>query len=75
MPLPEEIKEKVLQKVGNKALAQKAFEYVKVVKMPDGSLYVKEEFNDINNHALWFMVLAVVNYAQRLLRGEDIDDI
>ncbi|SNZ14481.1 hypothetical protein [Hydrogenobacter hydrogenophilus] len=75
MPLPEEIKEKILQKVKNKALAQKAFEYVKVVKMPDGSLYVKEEFNDTDHHALWFMVLAVVNYAQRLLRGEELDDI
>jgi len=75
MPLPDEIKEKILRKVGNKALAQKAFEYVKVVKGEDGNMYVKEEFNDMNNHALMFMVLAVVNYAQRLLRGEEIDDL
>ena len=73
MPLPEEIKEKILQKVSNKALALKAFEYIKLVKREDGTLWVKEEFEDINNHALWFMVLACVNYAQRILKGEDID--
>ena len=73
MPLPEEIKEKILQKVSNKALALKAFEYIKLVKRGDGSIWVKEEFEDINNHALWFMVLACVNYAQRILKGEDID--
>lgn len=73
MPLPEEIKEKILQKVSNKALTLKAFEYIKLVKREDGTLWVKEEFEDINNHALWFMVLACVNYAQRILKGEDID--
>lgn len=72
-PVPEEIKQKILQKVSNKALALKAFEYIKVVKKEDGSLWVKEEFEDTNNHALWFMVLACVNYTQRLLRGEEID--
>ncbi len=72
LPLPEDIKEKILQKVTNKALALKAFEYIKLVEKEDGSLWVKEEFEDTNNHALWFMVLACVNYAQRLLRGEDI---
>ncbi|MCS7285110.1 MAG: hypothetical protein NZ527_05260 [Hydrogenobacter thermophilus] len=74
-PLPEEIKQKILQKVKNKALAQKAFEYVRLVEKEDGTVYVKEEFDNTDHHALWFMVLAVVNYAQRLLRGEDIDDI
>jgi len=54
-------------------LALKAFEYIKLVKRGDGSIWVKEEFEDINNHALWFMVLACVNYAQRILKGEDID--
>ncbi|RMH09430.1 MAG: hypothetical protein D6699_00035 [Aquificota bacterium] len=72
-PLPEEVKQKILQKVSNKALALRAFEYIKVVKREDGSLWVKEEFEDIDNHALWFMVLACVNYAQRILRGEEID--
>ena len=74
LPLPEDIKEKILQKVTNKALALKAFEYIKLVEKEDGSLWVKEEFEDTNNHALWFMVLACVNHAQRLLRGEDIGD-
>lgn len=73
LPLPEDIKERVLQKVSNKTLALKAFEYIKLVKKDDGSLWVKEEFKDTNNHSLWFMVLACVNYAQRLIRGEDID--
>jgi len=54
-------------------LALKAFEYIKLVKREDGTLWVKEEFEDTNNHALWFMVLACVNYAQRILKGEDID--
>ncbi len=73
MPLPEEIKEKILQRVSNKALAIKAFEYIRLVKREDGTLWVKENFKDTNNHALWFMVLACVNYAQRLIKGEDID--
>ncbi|MFN3870207.1 MAG: hypothetical protein ACK4MW_01795 [Aquificaceae bacterium] len=72
-PLPEDIKEKILQKVSNKALALKALEYIKLVKREDGSLWVKEEFRDTQNHALWFMVLTCVNYAQRLLKGEEID--
>lgn len=74
LPLPEDIKDRILRKVSNKALALKAFEYIKLVEKEDGSLWVKEEFEDTNNHALWFMVLACVNYAQRLLRGEDISD-
>ncbi|MCS6957563.1 MAG: hypothetical protein RMK75_03790 [Aquificaceae bacterium] len=73
MPLPEDIKERILRKVSNKALALKAFEYIKLVRREDGSLWVKEEFDEVNNHALWFMVLACVNYAQRLLKGEEID--
>ncbi len=74
-PLPDWVKEKILQKVSNKQLAQEAFKYIKVIEREDGTLWVKEEFNDTQKHALWFMVLACVNYAQRLLRGEDIDDI
>ncbi len=74
-PLPDWIKEKILQKVNNKELAMEAFKYIKIVEKEDGSVFVKEEFNDTHKHALWFMVLACVNYAQRLLRGEDIDDI
>ncbi|MFN3975598.1 MAG: hypothetical protein ACK4LT_00820 [Aquificaceae bacterium] len=73
MPLPEEIKEKILQRVSNRALALRAFEYIKLVKREDGTLWVKEELEDTNNHAFLFMVLSCVNYAQRILRGEDID--
>ncbi len=74
-PLPDWVKEKILQKVSNKTLAQEAFKYIKVVEREDGTLWVKEEFEDTQKHALWFMVLACVNYAQRLLRGEDIDEL
>lgn len=74
-PLPEDIRKKILKKVKNKALAERAFEYVKIVQREDGSLYVKEDFNETDHHALWFMVLTVMNYAQRLLKGEDIDDL
>ncbi|MFN4319196.1 MAG: hypothetical protein ACK4FY_01775 [Aquificaceae bacterium] len=73
MPLPEEIKEKILQRVSNRALALRAFEYIKLVKREDGTLWVKEELEDTSNHVLLFMVLSCVNYAQRILRGEDID--
>ncbi|SHK18706.1 hypothetical protein [Thermocrinis minervae] len=73
MPLPDWIKERILQKVHNKALAMKAFEYIKLVEKEDGTLWVKEEFEDMNNHALLFMVLACVNYTRRLIEGEDID--
>ncbi len=74
-PLPDWVREKILEKVSNKLLAQEALKYIKVVEREDGSLWVKEEFEDIDKHALWFMVLSCVNYAQRLLRGESIDDI
>ncbi|GAB6066622.1 hypothetical protein JCM9492_17180 [Aquifex pyrophilus] len=74
-PLPDWVKERILQKVRNKALAQEAFKYITVVEKDDGTLLVKENFNNTQHHALWFMVLACVNYAQRLLRGEDIEDI
>lgn len=74
-PLPEDIRKKILKKVKNKALAERAFEYVKIVQREDGSLYVKEDFNETDHHALWFMVLTVMNYAQRLLKEEDIDDL
>jgi hypothetical protein len=36
---------------------------------------VAEEFDNIDYHALWFVVLSVVNKARRLLRGESIEDI
>jgi len=74
-PLPDWVKEKILQKVTNKQLALQAFEYISVIKKEDGTFYVVENFEDTQKHALWFMVLACVNYAQRVLRGEDIDDI
>ncbi len=73
-PLPDWIKEKILKKVQNKALAEEAFKYIKLVEREDGTVWVKEEFEDLNKHALLFMVLSGVNYAQRLLRGEDIED-
>ncbi len=74
-PLPDWIKDKILQKVSNKALAQEAFKYISIVEREDGSVWVKENFEDTDKHALLFMVLSCVNYAQRLLRGEEIDDI
>ena len=74
-PLPDWVKERILQKVTNKQLAVQAFEYISVIKKEDGTYHVVENFEDTHKHALWFMVLACVNYAQRLLRGEDIDDI
>ncbi len=74
-PLPDWVVEKILQKVTNKHLAQEALKYVKLVEREDGTIWVKENFEDTDKHALWFMVLSCVNYAQRLLRGEDIDDI
>ncbi|NPA41257.1 MAG: hypothetical protein GXO18_03185 [Aquificae bacterium] len=74
-PLPEWVREKILQKVQNKALAEEALKYIKVVEREDGTLWVKENFQDTHKHALWFMVLSCVNYAQRLLRGEEIDDL
>ncbi len=74
-PLPDWVKEKILEKVSNKRLAQEAFKYITVIEKEDGTYLVKENFDQTQNHALWFMVLACVNYAQRLLRGESIDDI
>ncbi len=74
-PLPEWVRERILAKVNNKELAKQALEYLYLVRNEDGSLSVAEEFEDTDKHALWFMVLACVNYAQRLLRGEDIDDL
>jgi hypothetical protein len=71
--VPEEIKRKVLERVSNKSLAEIAFKYIKLVEKEDSSLWVKEELPDTNNHALMFMVLACVNYTQRILRGEDIE--
>ncbi len=72
-PVPEEIKQKVLERVSNKRLGEEAFKYIKLVRREDGSLWVKEELPDTNNHALMFMVLACVNYTQRILKGEDIE--
>lgn len=72
-PLPDWIKRRILEKVQNKSLAEEAFKYIKIVEREDGTVWVKEEFQDMDKHALLFMVLSCVNYAQRLLRGEDID--
>ncbi len=74
-PLPDWVKERILRKVRNKRLAEEAFKYITVIEKEDGSYVVKENFDQTQNHALWFTVLACVNYAQRLLRGESIDDI
>ena len=74
-PLPDWVREKILKKVTNKALAEEALKYISIVEREDGTLWVKENFEDTDKHALWFMVLSCVNYAQRLLRGEEIDDI
>ena len=71
--VPEEIKRKVLEKVSNKSLAEIAFKYIKLVEKEDGTIWVKEELPDTNNYALMFMVLACVNYTQRILRGEEIE--
>ncbi len=73
MELPDWIKERILQKVSNKSLALTAFNYIRLVEREDGTLMVKENFDRMEDHALLFMVLACVNYAQRLLKGEDID--
>lgn len=69
------MRERILQKVQNKALAEEALKYIKIVEREDGTVWVKEDFEDTHKHALLFTVLSCVNYAQRLLRGEDIDDL
>ncbi len=74
-PLPEWIKKKIMEKFKNKELALKAFEYVKIVEAEDGNLYVKENLSHTENHALLFAVLSVVNYTQRLLREENMDEL
>ncbi len=74
MELPQWMKEKILEKIQNKYLGAKALEYIKLVEKEDGSLIVKETFDKMENHALMFTVLACVNYAQRLLRGESLED-
>ena len=74
-PLPEWIRERIMEKVQNRELAKQALEYLYLIRKEDGTVMVAEEFRDTDKHALWFMVLACVNYAQRLLRGEDIDDL
>ena len=74
-PLPDWVRDKILQKVTNRALAEEALKYISVVEREDGTLWVKENFEDTDKHALLFMVLSCVNYAQRLLRGEEIDDL
>ncbi len=71
--VPEDIKRKVVEKVSNKSLAETAFKYIKILEKEDGTLWVKEELPDTHNHALMFMVLACVNYTQKILRGEEIE--
>ena len=72
-PVPDHIKQKVLQKIANKKLGEEAFKYIKIVKKEDGSVWVKEELPDTQNHALIFTVLACLNYTQKILRGEEIE--
>ncbi len=73
-PLPGWMREKILEKFQNKALAEEALNYLKLIEREDGTIWVKEELEDTNRHALLFTVLSCVNYAQRLLRGEEIDE-
>ncbi len=75
LELPKDIKDKILETCSNKALCIEAMKYVYLVKKDDGTLDIAEEFNNIDYHALWFVVLSVVNKAKRLLNGESIDDI
>ena len=74
-PLPDWVKEKIMEKVANKRLAEEALRYITVVEREDGTLWVKENFKDTHKHALWFTVLHCVNLAQRILRGESLDDL
>ncbi len=69
------MRERILQKVQNKKLAEEALRYITLVEREDGTLWVKENFEETHKHALWFMVLHCVNLAQRLLKGENIDDL
>ncbi len=75
LELPKEIKDKILQTCVNKVLCLEAMKYVYLVKKDDGTFDVTEEFENTDYHALWFVVLSVVNKARRLLLGESIDDI
>ncbi|MFN3813756.1 MAG: hypothetical protein ACK4SM_03945 [Aquificaceae bacterium] len=74
-PLPQWIRQKIIERFNNKELALKAFEYVKIVEAENGNLYVKESLDNTEDHALLFAVLSVVNYTHRLLRGENMDEL
>ncbi|MEN3033672.1 MAG: hypothetical protein ABDH18_01615 [Aquificaceae bacterium] len=71
--VPEDIKQKVIEKISNKQLAKMAFEYIKLRIDENGKAKVVENFDKTEHHALWFTVLACVNYTKRILEGEDID--
>jgi len=75
LELPKEIKDQILANCVNKVLCLEAMKYVYLVKKDDGNLDVAEEFNKTEHHALWFVVLSVVNKGRRLLNGESIEDI
>jgi len=75
LELPKDIKDKILSTCVNKELCLEAMKYVYLVKKNDGTLDVAEEFENTDYHALWFVVLSVVNKAKRLLNGESIEDI
>lgn len=72
-PVPEDIKQRVIEKISNKELAKKAFEYIKLRIKDDGTTQVVENFDKTDHHALYFTVLACLNYTKRLLEGEELD--
>lgn len=74
IPLPEDLKNTILSHIRNKALCQEAMKYVFLTEDQNGNLVAFEEFDNIDNHSLWFMVLQVVNYANRILKGESLED-
>ncbi|MCS7084207.1 MAG: hypothetical protein NZL90_04395 [Aquificaceae bacterium] len=73
MPVPEDIKQRVIEKISNKELAKKAFEYIKLRIKDDGKAQVIENFDKTEHHALYFTVLACLNYTKRLLEGDELD--
>lgn len=75
LELPKEIKDKILYTCANKVLCLEAMKYVFLIKKEDGSMDVAEDFQNTDYHALWFVVLSVVNKAKRLLKGESIEEL
>jgi len=72
-PLPLWIREEILSRVSDKELAEEALNYLSV-RERNGKPWVVEELPDTSNHALLLAVHTCMGYAQRLLRGENLDD-